>query len=315
MSMTMNRIKTTLAALMAALVWLGATAADYKVLESSAKKTPEWLYQLPQGTILVELERPDLGTAQGDAELELKRRIINAVATNITNSTDYRADETWADDTHRMLEQFSTETSTRAATLPFLKGISLARAQGTYWEKREDKKTKRTYVVFSACYPLSDRELAEMTAEFERNDRAKTDELAALRAGVGSVDSNAAIQDALGRLTALEAYFFDNVRLAETKAVEKQYKELYRGLTLSGAFYGGSLVCEVKLNGKPFKVTANPTLKSDCASGLRAEPDDDGTSFTVYYNAEDCLPDEQNWIEVSLRVGSAPLRGKFRIPL
>lgn len=289
-------------------------AADYKVVDRSSKNAPEWLYDLPKGTILVELERPDLGQAQSAAELELKRRIISSVATNISHSTSHEASHSNDGEIVSLLERFDLSTTTNTATLPFLKGISLSRAKGTYWELREEKKTGRRYVVFSVCYPLSESELDRMTTEFEKNDRAKSEELASLRSEIGNVTSSDEIQDAIGRLEALQAYFFDNVRLAEAKSVEKSYKELYKGLTMKGEFVAGELVINVLLNGRPFKVTARPECKSNCASGLVPTHIDEGYTISISYNTVDCISDEENWIDVSLRIKGARLHEKFIIP-
>ncbi len=293
---------------------LSGLSADYKVVDQSAKKTPEWLHELPKGTILVEIERPDLGQAQSEAELEIKRRIISAVATNITHSTSQEASHANDGDVITLLERFDMSTNTNAATLPFLKGISLSRAKGTYWELREEKKTGRRFVVFSVCYPLYESELTRMTDEFEKTDRAKTEEMAALRSAIGNVSSSDEIQDAIGRLEALQAYFFDNVRLAEAKSLEKSYKELYKGLTMKGEFGNGELVICVLLKGHPFKVTARPECKSNCASGIVPTHIDEGYAISVTYNAADCLPDEENWIDVSLRIKGTRLHEKFIIP-
>lgn len=305
----MKHILTTLFALL--LCNLTAGAAEYKVTERSDRKPPEWLYRLPKGRILVEVESPSLGQAQTDADTELKRRIVSAVATNITSATTHLSEETRTDDSHRYLERFSADTRTNAASLPFLSGVSLSKAEGTYWEKREDNKTKQTCIVYSVLYPLSDAQLAKMTEEFEQTDRAKSNQLAALREGIHAIDSSDGIEEALGYLQALQSYFFDPVRLAETQALAKSYSQLYKGLTLSGDCSGGVLVCEVKLNGRPFKVTARPDLKSNCASGLRAEHSDDGYSLLIHYNDEDCLADEQNWIDVTLRIKNARLHDRF----
>lgn len=307
------RLLMTLALGIAAMLGSAAYAADYKIVERSDKKLPEWVYDTPHGTILVEVEASNLGEAQSSAELELKRRIISAVATNISHSANHHAEESWDGDTHAMLERFSTDTRTQAATMPFLKGVTMARAKATYWELREDKDTKRRTVVYSVLYPLSTFELEDMTAEFERIDRGKSDELADLRRQLATVDSSDAIQDALGRLEALQAYFFDKTRQAEAKAVAKSYNELYKGLTLSGQFYGDQLVCQVRLNGRPFRVSARPELQSNCASGLRAEHSDDG-DIIIHYRDEDCLDNEENWIQVSLRLKTGRLSERFTIP-
>lgn len=162
--------------------------------------------------------------------------------------------------------------------------------------------------------PLSESELARMTEEFEKTDRAKSEEMERLRSEIGNVSSSDEIQDAIGRIKALQAYFFDNVRLAEAKSLEKSYKELYKGLTMKGEFGKGELVICVCLNGRPFKVTARPECKSNCASGIVPTHIDEGYAISISYNTVDCLPDEENWIDVSLRIQGTRLHEKFIIP-
>lgn len=311
-----NAIKTLIVITLLSLLTPAAASGADKVVERSAKQTPAWLAEQPTGHIIVEIERPTLGEAQAAAEMELARRIISAVATNITHSSKSSASEEITDDSHKYLESFSSSTEMSAANLPFLKGVSLARAKGTYWEKREEKKSKRQYVVFSVLYPLSQSELDDMTIKFEMTDKEKSGELASLRQNLSTVDSSDAIQDAIGRLEALQEYFFDSVRLAEAKALAASYKECYKGLTLSGEFTSGKkeLVCRVKLNGRPFKVTARLELKANCASQLGVTHSDDGYSFIITYSDADCLDTEENWIEVGLRLKNARLREKFFLP-
>lgn len=308
------RGKSIVLLLFALASFVSAFGVDYKVVDRSEKKLPEWLHTLPEGNILIEVERPNLGEAQSAAEQELRKRIISSVATNVFHRTSESASESRENDVHNFMEKFEMETETASATLPFLSGISLSKAKGTYWEKREDKKSKRTYVVFSALYPMTDEEIIVMTAEFERNDRAKNEELKALREGLANVESSIEIEDAAGRLEALKAYFFDKVRKADAESLYKSYTGLYKGLTMSGSFSRGNLIIRVKLNGRPFKVSARPNLKSNCASGLRPEHSADGKTITIHYNSDDCLPDEENWIDVQLRIKNANLHEKFLIP-
>lgn len=309
----MKRFPTVIGTLlMLTVMCMPAMGAD-KVIERSRKKAPDWIGENSSGFITIVVERPSLNEAMREAEVELARRIISAVALNITHSTSAEASDEWTDNTNRYLESFTSKTETAAAKLPFLKGVSLSKATDSFWEKREEKGTKRNYVVYSVRYPLSERELADMTAEFEKTDREKYRELQSLRAGLPDVDSSDRIQDALGRLTALEEYFFDAVRIKETKALAANYRELYKGLTLDGEFQKDArkLTCRVLLKGKPFKVTAMPKLSSNCASQLSATHSADSYSFSVTYSDEDCLANEENWIEVSLRLKDARLVKKF----
>ncbi len=61
-------------------------------------------------------------------------------------------------------------------------------------------------------------------------------------------------------------------------------------------------------------VTARPECKSNCASGIVPTHIDEGYAISVTYNAADCLPDEENWIDVSLRIKGTRLHERFIIP-
>lgn len=305
------KLTAILTALALALGAFTATAAD-KVLERSAKKAPEWLHETPKGTILIEVERPTLGEAQAEAELELARRIISAVATNINYSTRQQGIERSGTDGNYSLEEFTSKTSTAAAKLPFLKGVSLSQATGTYWERREEKGSKRPYVVFAALYPLSASKLEEMTRQFEETDNAKSAELKKYKNEFGNVSSSDQIETAVNGLQALQAYFFDDVRLAEAKALESNYRQLYKGLALRGKFEGDNcLRVSVELNGRPFEVTGRPNVTSNCASQISVNHSPDGYSYVIKYSTEDCLANEENYLEFDMRIKNARLHDKF----
>lgn len=302
-------------AVLCLLTALPVTAAAYKVIEKSDKKAPEWLYKQPEGTILVEIEAPTLGKAQADAETEIARRIIASVATNIRQSSQYTATQTSDGDDVRSQENFTSSVETAAASLPFLTGISISKALGTYWEKREDKTTKQRTVTLSVLYPLTHEELASMTAEFEAADSEKSQELASLKADIDKVTTSDEINAAVAQLKTLQEYFFDSVRKAEARNLGKRYSDLYKELTLSGTFGGGNrLTCRITLDGRPFRLTARPELTANCASALTATFAADGYSFDVTYSTDDCLSTEENWIEVSFRLRTGSLRQRFVIP-
>lgn len=293
-----------------------AQAASYKVVDKSARNIPDWVHTQPAGAIIVELERPTLGEAQSAAETEIARRIISAVATNINHSTSYNASERISNNVNDLDENFTINTETYAARIPFLKGISLSKALGTYWEKRQEKASGKQYVSFSVLYPLSDRELKEMTDAYEKQDREADEELSTLRAAVASVDSSEALLDAQTRLKYLQEYFIDKRRRDEAAATLAAYKESAKALSLEGEVDGaaGKIYCHVMLHGRPFRLVAQPSVKSDCASRLATSWSQDGYTLTISYSDEDCLPTENNSIQLTLKSKLGRLHQTFFIP-
>lgn len=300
----MKRLILLLAALAVALPTMWGQGS--KVLERSSKEKPAWLYEAPKDYILVEVEAPDMSTARDRAMEELARRIVMAVATNVAHSTSSGASMQMVDGNVNESEHFSYDTQMAAANIPFIKGISLTEAKDIYWEKHQQKKTNRIFYNYAVLYPLPASELKKMRDEFEKRDAEKSATLARLKAQLNTVSSTNQIEQAVAQLDELKAYFFDKARRAEAEGLQTSYKKLYKGLTFESTTpSGGAFTITLMLNGRPFEVTGQPTLKSNCATRLSADPDSEGTGFDITYDDIDCLQDEDNWIEISLRLRDA----------
>lgn len=272
-----------------------------KILERSQKNPPEWLYDDTSGYILAEVEAPNLTEAKDLAIRELARRIAMSVAANVTHSEKSSASVNSDEGNVKESESFSYSTDVAAARIPYIQGISLSEADGIYWEKRQDKQTGKIYYAYTVRYPLPETELFRMRQEFRTQDSEKRERLSSLKSGINSVTKASQIEQAISELEELKAYFFDEVRNKEASGLQDNYRNLYKSLTLDcSSPSDGTFTVKLLLNGEPFEMTGTPTLKSNCASRLEAKPD--GQGFRVTYDAIDCLPDEENWIEVSLRM-------------
>lgn len=288
-----------------------ALAQEAKVLERSEKNLPQWLSSPPKGCLLVEIQAPTLSEAKDMAIEELSRRIIMAVAANVVHRSSTSASTENNDGRITDKEEFSFDTRIASANIPFIKGISLTEAKGEYWEKCKEKKTERIFYRYALLYPLPDADLAKMRSEFEARDKEKENSLIRLRDGIGNVSSVMQIEGAVTELGQLQEYFFDDVRRSEAEGLLKNYKQLYKGLTLkAGKPANGSFTIVLQLKGRPFEATGIPVLKSNCASRLEATPLPEGNGFEITYDDIDCLPEEDNWIEVNLRIRDAKLSQK-----
>ena len=104
-------------------------------------------------------------------------------------------------------------------------------------------------------------------------------------------------------------YFFDDVRLSRVKGLTARYRQLYYALTLTGTFLeSGKYQCQLLLDGNPIKVAAKPKVTSNCAGQISVRPADG--MFLITYSAEDCLPEEENFLNISLTVGGKRLQHK-----
>ena len=290
------------------LIALPTFADDWKILECSEKKVPQWVGSNPSGSLEVTAEGLTLEECRQQAQRELVRQIVMAVAANVDSRSLHKSSEMFDGDKVNSREEFDASTEITAARLPFIQGVSLSEATATYWVKLEDKKSKRQIYRLSILYPFPEDRLAMMRAEFERTDAEKAGQLKALKAGITDIRSAAQISEADATLASLQEYFFDAVRRKEARELQKQYNALYKSITISGKVVSDG-VAEVTtmLNGHPFISGGRLKVTSDCASAIQATPEADGYTWRITYSTEDCLPLEQNTLQISMNIKTARL--------
>lgn len=304
----------TLLCIFQSFMTFGLYAQQSKVIERSAKSVPQWLYNHPKGYIVAEVEAPDMSSAKNRAIEELSVRIISSVATNVMHSTSSSGRIENVDGRETDSESFGYETRIAAANIPFVKGISLTEAEDIYWEKRREKKSDRIFYQYAVLYPFPESQLNKMRTEFEALDNEKFQTLKRLKDSIYSVGSTLQIEQAITELGELKEYFFDNVRRNEATSLLENYRQLYKGLTLSATEpHEGRFTVTLLLHGRPFEVTGIPILKSNCATRLTATPLPDGSGYEVTYDDIDCLDDEDNWIEINLKIRDTRLIHKVYI--
>lgn len=313
-----------LALLLMSFLGMKAKAED-KVVERSAKKAPEWLATAQEDYLVVTVTAKTLADAQKQALNEVTERIIRSVASNVSVSESMEMSETVVNGSvESSTDSYKSTSHIRAANLPFLKGISLSKVTDIYWVKLQDKNTKAIHYEYSVKYPYSSMDQRKLQAEFEKLDAEKNAELEALEEGLHNITTLDDISNGVATAEALTAYFFDNVRSAKAKSLKIRYNELYKTIGIIGVVTGnGTAECALSVNGKPVRCGLVPTVTSNCASNINVTPTD-GT-YRITYDTSDCLPDEENILQVTFRVhgkriehrmslnGEAQATGKFSV--
>lgn len=303
----MKRITSVLCLLIAVCCM---ALAQNKVVERSAKKAPEWLNVANDGALVVTVTANSLADAQVKAMAEVTERIILSVASNVSVSQRSQSSEVVENDNVDSRDEFTRLSKIKSANLPFLKGISPNKIAGMYWQRMRDKSTGKEFYEYSVLYPYSRREQRTLQAEFEALDSEMTSKYEALEQKIDNIEAVEDIKAATTELEALKAYFFDDVRLQQVEGLKKRYRQLYDALTLTGQFTKrGQYVCQLLLKGSPVKVSTVPTVKSNCAGQLSVRPTTDGT-FVITYDDSDCIEDEENFINIQLRLDGKRLDHK-----
>lgn len=276
--------------------------AEDKVIEKSAKKTPEWLTGGADGFLIVTVEAPSIADAQQKALDEVTERIIRSVASNVSIDQRNEISETVTDGrVESSTDTYTRSSRIRSANLPFLKGISLSKVTDVYWVKLRDKHSKAERYEYSVKYPYSRMDQRMLQAEFEELDSEKAAELDALQQQLDNITSLDDISAGISGCDALAEYFVDNVRAAKVKSLKARYNDLYKTIGILGAVTGnGTAECALSINGRAVRCGLVPTVSSNCASNINVTPTD-GT-YRITYDTSDCLPDEENYITVTFRI-------------
>ncbi|MDR1004670.1 MAG: plethodontid receptivity factor PRF [Prevotellaceae bacterium] len=287
-------------------------SAQTKVLERSAKKPPAWLNTAVDGNLVVSVEAASLGEAQQKALTSVTEQIIQSVASHVSVTQTNVFSEVNRNGDIDSRDAYDRLSKIRSANLPFLQGISLAKVTGVYWEKVRDKQTEREYYNYAILYPFPVAEQRRLQAAFEALDAEKVAQYKALERRITELDAVEEIKQVLAELEGLSAYFFDEVRISEVKALAERYRRLYDALSLTGTFTdGGSYRLQLLLNGNPIRTAATPRVTSNCASSLEIRPDDG--AFLIAFRTDDCLPEEENTLTMRLSIEGRRLERKVSL--
>ncbi|NDV58104.1 hypothetical protein [Bacteroides sp. 519] len=289
-------------------------AQKYKVLDKSDKKAPVWYESAEAEFIVASAEATTMEAAREQCLASIKRQIIQSVAQNIEFADSHTIKQTTTNNDHisEFLDQYTAEGSTRAASIPYIKGISLSKVDGSYWEKRQDKKTNKITYAYAVRYPFPASEHAQLVAEFEARDQEMEQLVTQMEKELDTIESVEEINQRINKLRPAMDYFFDKTRQEWVKGVVENYKKLPTFITVDGEHIDNKTYSiTLMLKGKPITTAAMPKLTANCASKLQASPYEGDILIT--YDTEDCLRDEQNSIDVVFRLPGKVLKHTFYV--
>ena len=244
--------------------------AKVKVVESSEKRSPEWVNSSQSDYIITMSIRGDLESAKEECLRSVRDQIINSVAQNVITSNSNLMAQKTENGVTEMVDSFVSKSESQSANMPFLTGISASRIEASYWEKRYDSDTRETTYLYSIKYPFSNEELRGMIAEFEARDSKMEGRYKELNESYNNITSIVDVDNAVKELETLESYFFDDVRQKAASGLLDKYKRVYRSVTireLSNEL--GEYKFEFVYNGRAIDVNSKPRVSSKYLSEMR----------------------------------------------
>ena len=277
-----------------------AFAQDYKVLDRSEKRRPDWVGRSGDEVIALGAEKATLEEARQACMQALRMEIISSIATNVYSESSVHVRNVNATAGSEFTEEFINNSSTQSAVMPFLTNISAANTLATYWEKRQDKKTHEVSYEYCMLYPFPESVRNEYLNEFLKIDREMVEKTEALNARLSSISS-------------IEDIDRGSVEIKEwAEGIAALYRKAPSKISLHGKQIDkGSYRVWMEYDGRKITLSGTPTLKSDCAENLQFSRD--GQDYLVTFSTENCLEDEPRSLEVAFRIKAKSIKQKFVI--
>jgi len=285
---------------------LSGISQKVKVLEKSARKPPEWVNGIVKDYIIVSASGETAESAQSNALLRIKERIISSIAENIQTSSEYYRGEKTVNGVTNFIENYETSTKTKAADIGFVKGISLSKAEEYYWEKvSEDGKIKYYYHI---KYPFSEQQLAKLVLDFEMADKQLTEEMNTIIDSIPYITSIEQITEYMRSLQTLSKAFIDTRRQKAELYINK-LNEMLRSIAIySLEEKPGEIKYTLRYNDRTITTASNPRVTSNCAKIIDTR--NEGNEWIIRYDYSGCYDDPGNKITVAYTV-SPTLRKDF----
>ena len=296
---------------------VGISQGSYKLVEQSAKEKPSWT-RSSDPYLFQAIKVPSLDDAKNIVKSDLLTQIASSVASTISADIVVERDEKNTGNTSEFNESIEVVIKTKVAKMPALQGISLTKAN-IYWERFIDKKTKETYYDYYMLYPFSSLELQELIDTYNAQEKAINDKISGYRDALDNVDDIDLLVEYIDQMKRMKKELVEEKDKCDKlndiiKVYEKMLKNIYvEVLENSNSNNIGTLVVQLKCDGKVMKTKSLPTTKGICARDFTKKHE--GDKIIVSFNTYDCYEQDDNYVELRVSFGKAKLNSKININL
>lgn len=285
-------------------------AYPQQVVKRSAKKSPNWIGQVKEGYLITSATASTLEDAQRKCIDAVKIQMLESVAQNIEYSNEILVEQLTHNDEVQSNISFVQKGKNSVANLPYISGVSLSNATEAYWECIKDKATGELSYVYSMLYPYPHSEYMKMKSEFEALDNKMVDMLRKIKSEKDKINSIDSIEANISYLEAIEDYFFDKNRKKEAHLLTEQYKQILFNLNIeSKRIEKCKFRCWITLNGEVMECSTLPKCKSETATHIRTSIDEE--SYVITFSDEECISDDDNHIDVTIKLKYNTLKQKL----
>ena len=281
-----------------------------KVIEKSAKERPGWVYSIENNFIIVSVQAPSLEEAKEKVLENILVEIVNSVALTVKSKTEMFTETITKNQILNSLEMFKNETTIESAKVPFLKGVSLSKARGYYWEKLKNKKDNTITYTYSVRYPFSNFELNQIISEYEKRDLEMNENLKLIIFGIDSVRSVENIEENIGELCYLSSFFTGKQKNLADLASRK-LNNMLESIEIEPLKNNpNELSYLLKINNTTITTIEKPRIiKSDCIKIISKKTKKN--IHLIEYIQNNCFADDDNFIKIIYRFGNKNISRTF----
>ena len=293
--------KNILIWLIAVLPILGMAQNDYKLVEQSAKKKPEWCnFNSSRSYIFVKVEKAaTIEEASAKAMNELLRKIAAAVAVQTEASDKSTMVYREKDGKVEYEDNIESVIETKFAKLPALHGITLSKAD-IYWERFIEKKTKETSYDYYVLYPFTEIDLREITEAYEEQEKALNDKINGYRDNLKYINDVDVLMENINEMKSMIKEMGESdVKSNALKDIISLYENVINNMYIEVLDNNkDGMLIQLKHNDKVMKTKSLPQVKSDNGCTRDFSVKHNGNNVKITYNTFDCYEQDDNYVEI-----------------
>lgn len=295
----MSKLNTSLILILVSIFIFTACKTE-KVVRSSSKNPPSWLYGLAPDRIIVYGDGRNHNDAQQQAFGRLKESLVQAISVRVSSEISIQVSEKVANDVFNYSEKTKVNTRIQSDFLNAINGLNLNKADDFYWEQIYNRKTKQTHVRYHVKYPFTTQQVNDLVTAWQQTDRLLNQEVDSLRLLVQNSSNVSDIVDVKNRAGSI-ANFSLEPRKSRASALEAQANALLNNAKLEILEHREStFLARINSNGRHLEHFAAPILHSSCATLTSSFYSEKEKGYWVSYDASFCpaLQPEEMRLEV-----------------
>jgi len=284
-------------------------SAQEKVVDKSHRSRPSWVDGVQPEYIIAMGSGSTIDEARENAIIRVKELIVTSIADNVKTRSELSTETVNNNNIHSFLQSYKSQTLTQSADMPYLQGISPARAEDYYWEKLENRQTKALKIHYHVKYPFPRREMVLLMDDFITADRALTRKLDDLIEGLSDHTSVESLVQSIHELEHMSKSFVDQRKNRAELGLIQANNLLNSIQIVLQENTPGRLVYSLQLAHQVLTTVQKPNVRSNCAVITSVLPEQSNT--VINYHFDNCYEDPENSISISYRFGNARVENAF----